>query len=406
MDKEIHNYIVWNPHTSVLNTIVSKLLSSSRASDPTTTPDNLDHKTAPNIQSKQRQSHNFRPAATKTANLLTTMSSQAHGLATQDITSPQDLVGLGITIGTKDASFEQALEEEAEWLGEMGIQEEDYAIAPLDGVAEIDCEIEEPQDDHPPKGRKKMRSEDDIDLANPLEEVAEESESRTSDGHIHRADDVEEPSAFSQTLKDFTQRPVTPNRTCKPFVSIFYEQMRDVVEEASGSDVTMPRTQSEGNVNNISNELFMWTHAPGSGPGKVLSGTESDVASANIESGDDDFSLPELQYNHHIEYAHLAHHAVLDANTPEEADIARARRIAGFNASNASLASNSSARVSPLEADVLREFLANCVSNSQSLHANRKGIPASKVKAKEVERIMESVLKEQKELSSSGVIAF
>jgi hypothetical protein len=337
------------------------------------------------------------------------MSSQAHGLTTQDITSPQDLVGLGITIGTKDASFEQALKEDAEWLAEMGIEEEDYAIAPLDGVAEIDCETEEQQDDHPPKGHKRMSSACSIELANPLEEVVGKPTSRTSDGHVHIPCEIEEPSAFSQTLKDFAQRPVTPNRTCKPFASIFYDQMRDVAEEASGSDVTMPRTQSEENVHNISNELFMWTHAPGSGPEKVLSGTESDVASANIESGDDDFPLPELQYNHHIEHAHLAHHAVLNANTPrafEEADIARARRIAAFDASNVSLASNSSARVSPLAADVLREFLANCVSNTQSLHANGKGIPASKAKAKEVERIMQSVLKEQKELSSSGVIAF
>lgn len=334
------------------------------------------------------------------------MSSQAHGLTTQDITSPQDLVGLGITIGTKDASFEQAFKEDAEWLTEMGIEEEDYAIAPLDGIAEIDCETEEPQDDHPPKGHKRMSSACNIELANPLEEVAGKPTSRTSDGHVHIPCEVEEPSAFSQTLKDFAQRPVTPNRTCKPFASIFYDQMRNVAEEASESDATMSRTQSEENVHNISNEWFMWTHAPGSGPEKVLSGTESDVASANIESGEDDFPLPELQYNHHIEYAPLAHHAVLNANRPEEADIARARRIAGFNASNASLANNSSARVSPLEADVLREFLVNCVSTTQSLHANGKGIPASKAKAKEVERIMESVLKEQKELSSSGIIAF
>lgn len=258
-------------------------------------------------------------------------------------------------------------------------------------------EVEGPEEDEPPRGRKRTRSECNTEWVNPLQDVFDEPVALSSSPKVPMECEVDESHAPSQILEDFAARPEIPNLACTKFEQISYDQISGAAEEISGSDATLPRTQSEQDIHNISNELFLFSHTPGCGAQvapqvlgvldllkEMRTGADSDIASADLGSDDEDFPLPEIRYN-----------SPSTRGTPY--DESYADRVRYTAPTQRPIWSLLGIAVGPVMGEkVLDEFLKSSIEKTRALHAD--GTWTSRMKAKEIERIVESFLIDEKRI--------
>lgn len=368
--------------------IFSQRLSFLSSFNIIITSDSLNYKSPSNFRSG-RSARTILPGRSRNPGITTALSSHREDLATPDTTQAQDQVADATMVNTKDASIVHADDEEAGWLAVMGIDKSDYAIEPLSTEIDGIYGVEEPEEDNPPCGRKRMRSQSHVERADFLEEAVVEPDSASPGGEVQIPSEVEKPATNCRTLEDFAQRPEIPNRTCRRFAKTFDDQMREP-KGALGPGATMPNPPSRKTVHNTSNESFLWTHAAGSGPQEELNSSESAIVSPDVDSNDDDFPLPDFEYNNNfLQSTHRGFQATY-FNGPDamsEADITRA-----------SFMSIIASREPPRAENALGEFLEKCITTTQALHAKGKGSPASNAKIKEIQRIMGEALTDEKKL--------
>ncbi|KAK4690728.1 hypothetical protein P7C71_g6130, partial [Lecanoromycetidae sp. Uapishka_2] len=269
---------------------------------------------------------------------------------------------------------------------------------PLSVELEDSFEVEDPEEDYPPRGRKRTRSDCRIEWASPLEETINEPTVSSPENILPVECEVEEPSITVHTLESFANKPAISNQMTKHSALTPHDENPDALGKGSESDTQMPRTPSEENFREISNEMFLFTHEPSATSSENASQkpsndtpdvSDTDIASIGIARDDDDFPLPEIQYNHNSEYFERF----------EEETAARAHTFAADKASLESLWSRSEFRILPTLGDqVLDEFLRRSIAKTQALHA--EGTWASRTKAKEIERIVECVLVDEKDIDA------
>lgn len=254
-------------------------------------------------------------------------------------------------------------------------------------------DADEPEEDDLPRGRKRTRSDHYTVCVSPLEEIVDLPISTPCDDEAPIVYEVDEPQNPCQILEQSATKSKILRFVSTNFDDRSQDQMVSAAEEMLASDAILTRTQSEEDIDNASKELFLSTHAPGwclrEAPdvskylNRAREGQESDIASADLENEDEDSPLPNTNDSSLLWLAP-------DLETFE-------RRSRHCDTSHKSFLEFLAFDVPPTIGDkALEQFLKSSIEKTSALHAD--GTWASRMKAKEIERIVECVLVDEKRI--------